>query len=130
MTHLRPVNQKAVRIARGIAEARRRTAAGNGRPAGGEDGRVVALQDGPAEPRQEGPHIPLGCSFIFLPGWEADANGGAAGLCQPVERDLFDCHLGCFWPAQVPDQLNHAPDWTGKCAAAQKDWRKIDLIFP
>ena len=34
------------------------------------------------------------------------------------------------WPAQVPDQLNHAPDWTGKCAAAQKDWRKIDLIFP
>jgi hypothetical protein len=47
-----------------------------------------------------------------------------------VERDLFDCHIGCFWPAQVPDQLNHAPDWTGKCAAAQKDWRKIDLIFP
>ncbi|MDE2905301.1 MAG: quinohemoprotein amine dehydrogenase subunit gamma, partial [Acidobacteriota bacterium] len=35
-----------------------------------------------------------------------------------------------FWPAQVPDQLNHAPDWTGKCAAAQKDWRKVDLIFP
>jgi hypothetical protein len=30
----------------------------------------------------------------------------------------------------VPDQLNHAPDWTNKCAAAQKDWRKIDLIFP
>jgi len=30
----------------------------------------------------------------------------------------------------VPDQLNHAPDWTAKCAAAQKDWRKIDLIFP
>jgi quinohemoprotein amine dehydrogenase gamma subunit len=51
-------------------------------------------------------------------------------LCQPVERDLFDCHIGCYWPAQVPDQLNHAPDWTAKCAAAQKDWRKIDLIFP
>ena len=56
--------------------------------------------------------------------------GGTAGLCQPVERDLFDCHIGCYWPAQVPDQLNHAPDWTAKCAAAQKDWRKIDLIFP
>jgi hypothetical protein len=55
---------------------------------------------------------------------------GTAGLCQPVERDLFDCHLGCFWPAQVPDQLNHAPDWIGKCAAAQKDWRNIDLVFP
>ena len=51
-------------------------------------------------------------------------------LCQPVERDLFDCHFGCFWPVQVPDQLNHAPDWTKKCAAAQKDWRKIDVIFP
>ena len=131
MTHLRPINQKAARIARGMDEARRRATAGDGRAAAGGDGRVVALQDGPADPaKQEGPHIPLGCSFIFLPGWEADANGGAAGLCQPVERDLFDCHLGCFWPAQVPDQLNHAPDWTGKCAAAQKDWRKIDLIFP
>ena len=71
-----------------------------------------------------------GCSLVFSPGWEADRNGGTAGLCQPVERDLFDCHMGCFWPAQVPDQLNHAPDWTSKCAAAQKDWRKIDLIFP
>ena len=72
----------------------------------------------------------IGCSLVFAPGWEADRNGGTAGLCQPVERDLFDCHMGCFWPAQVPDQLNHAPDWTAKCAAAQKDWRKIDLIFP
>jgi hypothetical protein len=47
-----------------------------------------------------------------------------------VERDLFDCHLACFWPAHVPDQLNHAVDWTGKCASAQKDWRKLDLVFP
>jgi hypothetical protein len=131
MTHLRPINQKAARIVQGVAEARRRAAAADGQTNGHEDGRVVALQDGPAGPAQpEGPHIPLGCSFVFSPGWEADRNGGAAGLCQPVERDLFDCHLGCFWPAQVPDQLNHAPDWTGKCAAAQKDWRKIDLIFP
>ena len=123
MTHLRPVNQKAARIAYEAAEARRRAAQA--------DGRVVALQDGPAAPpKAEGPHIPMGCSFVFYPGWEVDANGGTAGLCQPVERDLFDCHLGCFWPAQVPDQLNHAPDWTSKCAAAQKDWRKVDLIFP
>ena len=91
---------------------------------------VVALdQQGPPQ-QPTGPHIPLGCSTIFSPGWEVDRTGGTAGLCQPVERDLFDCHLGCFWPAQVPDQLNHAPDWTKKCAAAQKDWRKIDLIFP
>jgi hypothetical protein len=26
--------------------------------------------------------------------------------------------------------LNHAPNWTSKCASAQKDWRKIDLVFP
>ena len=62
--------------------------------------------------------------------WEADSAGGTAGLCQPVERDIFDCHLSCFWPAHVPDQLNHSPDWTSKCASAQKDWRKVDLIFP
>jgi len=30
----------------------------------------------------------------------------------------------------VPDMLNHSPGWTGKCSAAQKDWRKIDLVFP
>ncbi|MBK6305372.1 MAG: quinohemoprotein amine dehydrogenase subunit gamma [Gemmatimonadetes bacterium] len=66
----------------------------------------------------------------FSPGWEVDSSGSTAGLCQPVERDLYDCHMGCFWPAQVPDQLNHAPDWTAKCAVAQKDWRKIDLVFP
>ncbi|MBK9241690.1 MAG: quinohemoprotein amine dehydrogenase subunit gamma [Acidobacteria bacterium] len=41
-------------------------------------------------------------------------------LCQPVERDLFDCHLGCFWPAQVPDQLNRAPDWTKSAPPPRK----------
>ncbi|HIE91481.1 MAG TPA: quinohemoprotein amine dehydrogenase [Acidobacteria bacterium] len=118
MKHLTPINRKAARIA----------AAANPAPTGD----VVALQEqGSGPPQQpEGPHIPLGCSLAFQPGWEADRNGGTAGLCQPVERDLFDCHLGCYWPAHVPDQLNHAPDWTSKCAAAQKDWRKIDLIFP
>jgi hypothetical protein len=47
-----------------------------------------------------------------------------------VERDIFDCHISCFWPAMVPDQLNHTPDWTGKCAALQKDWRNMDVVFP
>ena len=123
MTHLKPINRKAKRIDQLVKRP----------PTGAESGsgRVVALQDGPNQtPPSQGPHIPIGCSFVFFPGWEADRNGGTAGLCQPVERDLFDCHLGCFWPAQVPDQMNHAPDWTSKCAAAQKDWRKIDLIFP
>lgn len=115
MKHLRSVNRKAARIGQHLEPD------------------VVGLQQrgggGPGGPPQ-GPHIPLGCSLVFSPGWEADMTGGTAGLCSPVERDLFDCHNGCFWPAQVPDQLNHAKDWTAKCAAAQKDWRKIDLIFP
>jgi len=115
--HLKPINQKAGRIEAQIAR-HARDAAG--------DRDVVALESHPPE----GPHFPLGCSLVFYPGWEADSQGGTAGLCQPVERDLFDCHLSCFWPAHVPDQLNHAVDWTGKCASAQKDWRKLDLVFP
>jgi hypothetical protein len=121
MKHLSPINEKARRLVRSLAEH----ATPQTPPAAAD---VVALAQLPQQP--PGAHIPLGCSTIFAPGWEVDRAGGTAGLCQPVERDLFDCHLGCFWPAQVPDQLNHAPDWTKKCAAAQKDWRKIDLIFP
>jgi hypothetical protein len=113
MTHLKAINRKAARVAEHVAEQKKT-----------QD--VVALQRVP----QMAPHFPLGCSLVFSPGWEADSNGGTAGLCQPVERDIFDCHIGCFWPAQVPDQLNHAPDWTAKCASAQKDWRKLDLVFP
>lgn len=125
MKHLRPINEKAQRLAK--------AAEPDPAAASGTDGTpprdVVALQQPPQQPPQ-GPHIPLGCSTVFSPGWEVNRTGGTAGLCSPVERDLFDCHFGCFWPAQVPDQLNHAPDWTKKCAAAQKDWRKIDVIFP
>lgn len=120
MRHLKTLNQKAVRIERYVQE--QEAAAANA-----ED--VVALQR-TGVPQQPAGHFPIGCSVVFSPGWEADRTGGTAGLCQPVERDLFDCHIGCYWPAQVPDQLNHAPDWTSKCAAAQKDWRKIDLVFP
>ena len=122
MKHLTPINRKAARIDLETDIGRRppdeAVAAGD----------VVALQVFPQQ--SPGTHIPLGCSFVFAPGWEADQNGGTAGLCQPVERDLFDCHAGCFWPAHVPDQLNHSPDWTSSCAAAQKDWRKLDLVFP
>ena len=120
MKHLSPVNEKARRLVRALTE----NAPAQATPAAAD---VVALHQVPQQPASA--HIPLGCSTVFAPGWEVDRSGGTAGLCQPVERDLFDCHLGCFWPAQVPDQLNHAPDWTKKCAAAQ-DWRKIDLIFP
>ena len=126
MKHLNPVNDKARRLTQAL-EAATRPHDEAAKAADGKD--VVALcQQPPQQP--PAPHIPLGCSTIFSPGWEVDRTGGTAGLCQPVERDLYDCHLGCFWPAQVPDQLNRAPDWTTKCAAAQKDWRKIDVIFP
>lgn len=118
MNHIKAINGKARRIQEHLA-----TEAAGAVP---EDHDVVGLQSG-GPPR---PNLPLGCAFLFSPGWETDSTGSTAGLCQPVERDLFDCHLGCFWPAQVPDQLNHAQDWTGKCAAAQKDWRNIDLVFP
>jgi hypothetical protein len=123
MTHLKALNRKAVRIEEYVRQ--------QNAPAANPDGDdVVALQRGGVPQQPAAPHIPLGCAVVFSPGWEADRTGGTAGLCQPVERDLFDCHVGCYWPAQVPDQLNHAPDWTAKCAAAQKDWRKIDLVFP
>jgi hypothetical protein len=109
MTHLKAINRKAGRVVGHVDDQAKQND-------------VVALQ--------QPPHFPIGCSLVFSPGWEADRTGGTAGLCQPVERDIFDCHIGCFWPAHVPDQLNHARDWTAKCASAQKDWRKLELVFP
>jgi hypothetical protein len=123
MKHLSPVNAKAHRLSAALTAPDAVTA-----PEGATAPNDVVALHTPQQP--QGPHIPLGCSTVFAPGWEVDRTGGTAGLCQPVERDLFDCHLGCFWPAQVPDQLNRAPDWTKKCAAAQKDWRRLDIIFP
>ncbi len=128
MRKLKGINRKAAQIERHLDELRRSEQTGAPASEGNEgDHDVVGLRSGspPGDPQ-----IPLVCTLIFAPGWETDASGGTAGLCQPVERDLFDCHLGCFWPAQVPDQLNHAPDWTSRCAAAEKDWRNVDLIFP
>jgi hypothetical protein len=112
MKHLRPVNRKAQRIDDIVTAA-------------GGDG--VALQN--QNPAQR-PHVPMGCTLAFSPGWEVDSAGGTAGLCQPVERDIYDCYVTCFWPAQVPDHLNNYPDWASKCASATKDWRHLDLVFP
>jgi len=114
MKHLRAINQKAVRIENTIKAEK-------------ED--IFALQSsGSSAPKS--PHVPMGCSIVFSPGWEVDSAGGTAGLCQPVERDLFDCYVSCYWPAQVPDHMNNYPDWTSKCALATKDWRNIDIVFP
>lgn len=114
MKHLKVINQKARRIENQIAATQ---------------GDVYALQ-GPQQPPAQKPHYPVGCSIVFSPGWEVDSSGGTAGLCQPAERDLYDCYITCFWPAQVPDHYNNYPDWTSKCASATKDWRNIDLVFP
>ena len=90
MKHLNAINRKAQRV-EAVTAPSVQTPTDGGAPA--HD--VVALQQGgggqpPQQP--EGPHIPPGCSIVFSPGWEADRTGGTAGLCQPVERDLFDCH--------------------------------------
>lgn len=132
MKHLTSINRKAARVeAAALPPAADASVVAASPALDGTDLDVIALQNPQGPPQQPAqPHIPLGCSLVFSPGWEADRTGGTAGLCQPVERDLFDCHTGCYWPAHVPDQLNHAPDWTSKCAAAAKDWRKIDLVFP
>ena len=61
MRHMRPLNKKAVRIDAYVAS---RT----------DD--VVGLQDAA---KQQRPHVPMGCSIMFTPGWEVDAAGGTAG---------------------------------------------------
>jgi hypothetical protein len=104
MNHVKPVNRKARMVER---------AAKHGA------GDVKALQS-----------LSLGCSLIFDPGWETDAAGGVSGLCQPVEADLYGCYDDCWWPAQVPDQLTNYLSWSDSCAAAERDWRKLDLIYP
>ncbi len=114
MKHLRAINKKAERI---VEQSTR------------EENDIVAMQQRQT-PSAQNPHVPMGCSIVFSPGWEVDSAGGTAGLCQPVERDIFDCYVTCYWPAQVPDHLNNYPDWTSKCAVATKDWRNIDIVFP
>ena len=108
MKHVRALNKKA-RLFEENAEQRKKT----------RDEDVVALQ-APS----------LGCSLIFDPGWETDSAGGVTGLCQPVEADLYGCYDDCWWPAQVPDQLTNYLGWSDSCAAAERDWRKLDLIYP
>ena len=122
MKHMRPVNKKARRLGQAVEQVGQALPPVNQ----SDDNDVIALQNqAPARP-----HIPMGCSLSFSPGWEVDSAGGTAGLCQPVERDIYDCYNSCFWPAQVPDHVNNYPDWASKCAVATKDWRKLDLVFP
>ena len=83
MKHLTPLNRKARRL-EALVETTR--------------GRARAMTD-PWPPPTD---YPFGCTTVFAPGWEVDSSGGTDGLCQPIERDLYDCYHSCYWPAQVP----------------------------
>ena len=71
-----------------------------------------------------------GCTATFDPGWEVDPFGGVAGLCQPMEADLYGCTDPCWWPAQVPDTMNTYPNWTSEITNPSTEWRKLDGVFP
>ncbi len=104
MKHLKPVNDKAKRLEAAADEGRE------------ED--VVAMT------------ALVGCSTSFDPGWEVDAFGGVAALCQPMEADLYGCSDPCWWPAQVADTLNTYPEFGNNAPALQDDWRKLQSVFP
>ena len=104
MKHLKAINKKA---------ALYEQAAGDGRS---EEVQMMATV--------------AGCAATLDPGWEVDPFGGVAGLCQPMEADLYGCTDPCWWPAQVADTLNSYPDWNQGAPSAQRDWRLLQSVFP
>ena len=74
---------------------------------------------------------PIGCTTIFNPGWEANPWGGASSMCAPMEADLLSCANLCWWPAQVPDSLQNAPEWAKGCSSMiRKTGATLTLFFP
>lgn len=104
MKHLKPLNRKAADLEKAAAA--------------GKIDEVVTMQS------------VAGCAATLDPGWEIDAFGGVASLCQPMEADLYGCSDPCWWPAQVPDTINSYPDWNADAPSAQNDWRKLQTVFP
>jgi hypothetical protein len=104
MKHLKAVNKKAQQLSDATDK--------------GELEEVVAMQ------------TVVGCAATTDPGWEVDMFGTVAGLCQPMEADLYGCSDPCWWPAQVPDTMNTYPDWTSKADSASKDWRNLESVYP
>ena len=104
MKHVKPLNQKA-QVLQAAADA------------------------GNTEPVQLMATI-AGCTTVFDPGWETDAMGGVAGLCQPMEADLYGCTDPCWWPAQVPDSIGTYPEWDAGAPSAQRDWRLLQGVYP
>jgi len=104
MTHLKAINLKAHALTSASDDEARRE--------------VVAMQ------------TVAGCASTMDPGWEVDAFGGIASLCQPMEADLYGCSDPCWWPAQVPDVMNSYPDWDRDKSNAGADWRQLNSVFP
>lgn len=104
MKHLKPINQKAKQL----------DSASNTE----ELDEVMAMQ------------TVVGCAATTDPGWEVDMFGSVAGLCQPMEADLYGCSDPCWWPAQVPDMMNTYPDWSKDAPSASEDWRNLDSVYP
>ncbi len=109
MKHLKPINKKAQLVDSAMQSTASPT---------DELNEVVAMQ------------TVVGCTGTTDPGWEVDAFGGVAGLCQPMESDLYGCADPCWWPAQVPDIMNTYPDWDKGAGSAGQDWRKLGEVFP
>jgi hypothetical protein len=72
----------------------------------------------------------VGCTTTFDPGWELDAFGGLASLCQPMEADLYGCTDPCWWPAQLADGMNTSPEWSEGKESALRNWRELQTLFP
>lgn len=104
MKHIKAINKKA-QLLESAAEK-------------GNTDEVVAMQ------------TVAGCASTTDPGWEVDMFGSVAGLCQPMEADLYGCSDPCWWPAQVPDMMNTYPDWSKDAPSAAPDWRKLDSVYP
>jgi Quinohemoprotein amine dehydrogenase, gamma subunit len=106
MKHLKPLNKSAQTIENAAAEGRLK------------------------EVRTMQPKEVAGCTSVFDPGWETDAFGGVASLCQPMEADLYGTADPCWWPAQVPDTINSYPDWDSANPSAARDWRNLQPVYP
>lgn len=113
MKHLRPLNHKAHTL------ANPHPASDPTAPAAGESAATV-------QPMAS----VVGCTTTFDPGWEIDAFGGLASLCQPMEADLYGCTDPCWWPAQLADSMNTAREWTDGKNSALRDWRELQTLFP
>ena len=83
MKHLKALNKKAGQLQQAAAN--------------GELDEVVAMQ------------TVVGCASTTDPGWELDMFGGVAGLCQPMEADLYGCSDPCWWPGPGAGYDEHLP---------------------